>query len=106
MGRQRKNNYHNSEPDVAPLTVTLAVNRGSVDKLSYVKPPPGAPCSVAASLVAMKMYPNPFDRKHSTIRQVIDRLIRLDSTRKSRKSNIFNTSPLSWRKKTPTIASK
>lgn len=43
-----------------------------------------------------KMYPNPFDRKHSTIRQIIDRFIKVDhklktKTQLSRKSSNDST---------------
>lgn len=34
-----------------------------------------------------KMYPNPFDRKHSTIRQVIDRILKPDFNRQKKSSS-------------------
>lgn len=54
------------------------------------------------------MYPNPFDRKHSTIRQLIDKIIFPDSNGKRKKDSTKtfnnNTSPNEWRKKqTPMI---
>lgn len=57
-----------------------------------------------------KMYPNPFDRKHSTIRQLIDKIIFPDSNSKRKNlKNVINNSSNnnsntnysinSWRKK-------
>ncbi|KAK9506815.1 hypothetical protein O3M35_008681 [Rhynocoris fuscipes] len=37
------------------------------------------------------MYPNPFERKHSTIRQVIDRFLKPDSNNNLRRLNSTNS---------------
>lgn len=51
------------------------------------RPRPLSSCCIAI-WKSVGMYPNPFDRKHSTIRQMIDRIISPDSLKNKKKGGL------------------